>query len=311
MNHTATYPPKFSLPAMGGYRYFFNGQEADNEVLGEGASLTAEFWQYDTRLGRRWNVDPVFKDYESPYACFAGNPVRFADRFGADTVFNDNTARKNFLEAYQWIIGQIASVENEIASIRTNAARKGWDERKTNRKINRLNSMNDYSTLLEMKQGFEDIMTDPIVFTYSTSEDMIKDFTGGHTKHVDDLHVNVYFRQNKLGALIHETRHAWGVIRKEWSFRGGYDTFDELWAFSWQSVIDADGVNDFIDAATKYKFPNPDKRWALSLTEAVNYFYTEHLKTGMIKSNVPIPEPETLKKNIRKAGDYIRSVIGR
>ena len=43
----------------GGYRYFFNGQEADNEVLGEGVSLTAEFWQYDSRLGRRWNVDPV------------------------------------------------------------------------------------------------------------------------------------------------------------------------------------------------------------------------------------------------------------
>ena len=150
MIHTATYPQKFPLPAMGGYRYFFNGQEADNEVLGEGASLTAEFWQYDSRLGRRWNVDPVFKDYESPYACFAGNPVRFADRFGADTVFNDNTARKNFLEAYQRIIGQIASVENEIASIRTNAAQKGWDERKTNRKINRLNSINDYSTLLRI-----------------------------------------------------------------------------------------------------------------------------------------------------------------
>ncbi len=29
MNHTATYPPKFPLPAMGGYRYFFNGQESD------------------------------------------------------------------------------------------------------------------------------------------------------------------------------------------------------------------------------------------------------------------------------------------
>ena len=41
-------------------------------------SLSAEFWQYDTRLGRRWNVDPVLKEYESPYACFAGNPVRFA-----------------------------------------------------------------------------------------------------------------------------------------------------------------------------------------------------------------------------------------
>lgn len=84
MIFSATYPPKFPLPAMGGYRYFFNGQEADNEVLGEGVSLSAEFWQYDSRLGRRWNVDPVFKEYESPYACFAGNPVWFADRFGAD-----------------------------------------------------------------------------------------------------------------------------------------------------------------------------------------------------------------------------------
>ena len=86
MIRTATYPPKFPLPAMGGYRYFFNGQEADNEVFGEGVSLTAEFWQYDSRLGRRWNVDPVFKVYESPYACFAGNPVTFADPNGDSSV---------------------------------------------------------------------------------------------------------------------------------------------------------------------------------------------------------------------------------
>ena len=75
---------------MGGYRYFLNGQEADNEVLGEGASFSAEFWQYDSRLGRRWNVDPVFKEYESPYACFAGNPVWFADPNGDSViVFNE------------------------------------------------------------------------------------------------------------------------------------------------------------------------------------------------------------------------------
>ena len=92
MIHTVTYPPKSTRTAMGGYRYFFNGQEADNEVFGEGMSLSAEFWQYDTRLGRRWNVDPVFKEYESPYACFAGNPVRFADPRGRkiDPESNDN-----------------------------------------------------------------------------------------------------------------------------------------------------------------------------------------------------------------------------
>ena len=71
---------------IGGYRYFFNGQEGDNEVFGDGVSLTAEFWQYDSRLGRRWNIDPVFKEYESPYACFAGNPIWFADPNGEEPI---------------------------------------------------------------------------------------------------------------------------------------------------------------------------------------------------------------------------------
>ena len=86
---------------MGGYRYFFNGQEADNEVFGERASFSAEFWQYDSRLGRRWNVDPVFKEYESPYACFAGNPVWFADPSG-DTViaYNNDRVTKKYMKRY-------------------------------------------------------------------------------------------------------------------------------------------------------------------------------------------------------------------
>ena len=43
MNHTITYPPKFPRPAMGGYRYCFNGQEADSEALGEGALHAFEY----------------------------------------------------------------------------------------------------------------------------------------------------------------------------------------------------------------------------------------------------------------------------
>ncbi len=66
----------------GGYRYGFNGQERDNEIAGEGNSYTAEYWQYDSRLGRRWNIDPVVKPHESPYATFANNPVMFIDPNG-------------------------------------------------------------------------------------------------------------------------------------------------------------------------------------------------------------------------------------
>ena len=67
-----------------GYRFGFNGQERDNEISGTGNSYTAQFWQYDPRLGRRWNVDPVVKEWESPYASFANNPIFYVDPNGLD-----------------------------------------------------------------------------------------------------------------------------------------------------------------------------------------------------------------------------------
>lgn len=66
------------------YKYGFNTQEKDNEIAGENNLYTAEYWEYDARIARRWNVDPVFKEFESPYACFGGNPIFFNDVFGDD-----------------------------------------------------------------------------------------------------------------------------------------------------------------------------------------------------------------------------------
>lgn len=66
------------------YRYGFNGQELENEINGDGNVLSATFWEYDTRLARRWNIDPVDKEFESSYACFAGNPILMADPNGDD-----------------------------------------------------------------------------------------------------------------------------------------------------------------------------------------------------------------------------------
>lgn len=37
---------------------------------------------YDTRLGRRWNVDPVLTPNESPYLCFGGSPILYTDPNG-------------------------------------------------------------------------------------------------------------------------------------------------------------------------------------------------------------------------------------
>jgi hypothetical protein len=69
------------------YKYGFNGQEKDDEVSGSGNINKAMFWEYDTRLGRRWNVDPVVKPWESNYATFSNNPILFNDPFGDDVEY--------------------------------------------------------------------------------------------------------------------------------------------------------------------------------------------------------------------------------
>ncbi|MFA9212584.1 MAG: hypothetical protein ACEQSR_01895 [Candidatus Methylacidiphilales bacterium] len=73
-----------------GYGFGFNGQEKDDEVSGAGNTMTAEFWEYDSRLCRRWNVDPLPKIHESPYAVFANNPIYIIDKNGADSTIYVN-----------------------------------------------------------------------------------------------------------------------------------------------------------------------------------------------------------------------------
>ncbi|MBL0317680.1 MAG: hypothetical protein IPP69_18750 [Flavobacteriales bacterium] len=74
--------PGRSCSAESGYRYGFNSQEIETEITGSASHNCAEFWMYDTRIGRRWNLDPVVKFYESPFATFSGNPIKLNDPSG-------------------------------------------------------------------------------------------------------------------------------------------------------------------------------------------------------------------------------------
>ncbi len=85
----------YSSPA---YRYGFNGQEKDDEVSGSGNTNTAEYWEYDCRLGRRWNLDPKPNPSLSSYACFGNNPVWVSDPKG-DTLRMALGQSKEFIAA--------------------------------------------------------------------------------------------------------------------------------------------------------------------------------------------------------------------
>jgi len=68
--------------AFDSYKYGFNGQEKNDEVSGSGNHNTAMFWEYDTRLGRRWNLDPEPIPGISDYACFTNSPIWLNDVLG-------------------------------------------------------------------------------------------------------------------------------------------------------------------------------------------------------------------------------------
>ena len=63
-------------------RFGFNTQEKTDEIAGKGNHNTAQFWEYDTRTARRWNVDPVKDHTQSSYATFNGNPILYTDYLG-------------------------------------------------------------------------------------------------------------------------------------------------------------------------------------------------------------------------------------
>ena len=81
--------PGRSFSATSQYRYGFNDQEKSTEINGSSNLYTAEFWQYDSRLGRRWNVDPKPVIGLSVYVTFKNNPLCYKDLYG-DTTYRFN-----------------------------------------------------------------------------------------------------------------------------------------------------------------------------------------------------------------------------
>jgi RHS repeat-associated protein len=93
------------------YRFGFNTQEKDDEIYGAGNSITAEFWEYNTRLGRRWNLDPKPLQGISQYACFGNNPISNIDPDGQFVIKGRNREerrnlrfiiKETFKEAMSW-----------------------------------------------------------------------------------------------------------------------------------------------------------------------------------------------------------------
>jgi len=80
--------PSRIITASTSYSYGFNGQENSTEIAPN--TMTAEYWEYDSRIGRRWNLDPIVKTWESPYAALSNSPIWKLDPKGDDDIFNSD-----------------------------------------------------------------------------------------------------------------------------------------------------------------------------------------------------------------------------
>lgn len=66
------------------HSFGFNGQEKKDDYMGAGNENHALYWEYDTRTGRRWNMDPVDQISISNYAVMGLNPIWRNDVMGDD-----------------------------------------------------------------------------------------------------------------------------------------------------------------------------------------------------------------------------------
>ena len=146
----------------GAYRYGAQGQEKTDEISGSGNHYTAQFWEMDPRLGRRWNLDPKPQISISDYAIFSNSPIWFTDPDGDEV---DITHRKGFLglgkkETLKYENGQLYNKDGTEYTGKV----KGFLKQS-------LNALNDLRSSREGGSMLEELESSKNIFTIQKSKD--------------------------------------------------------------------------------------------------------------------------------------------
>ena len=124
----------------GSYRYGFNTQEKVDEISGDGNHNTAMFWEYDTRLGRRWNLDPKPQVGISDYAVMVCNPVFNMDWLG-DKWGNPKEDSKHGREVKKEAAYRLKKLKPKEEKLREK--RDALEEKKNKAEENMINNQNE------------------------------------------------------------------------------------------------------------------------------------------------------------------------
>jgi photosystem II stability/assembly factor-like uncharacterized protein len=107
------------------YRFTFNGQERTDEIAGTGNHTTALYWEYDSRLGRRWNVDPAGYPYQSHYSVNNNSPILFSDPLGIYGTKREARQMRREAKAAGYDVGAVYKSGDEYGFVA--GKNKVWD----------------------------------------------------------------------------------------------------------------------------------------------------------------------------------------
>ncbi len=179
------------------FRPIFSGKEKDPETGYH--YFGARYYNSDLSL---WlSVDPMSDKYPSlsPYNYCAWNPMKIVDPNGRDTIFANDQARRLFNNVYNKLSCRYRELENKS---------KLSKSQKT-----------ELSAIKKIKESFDAVIRSNIKVHYDVKEADKHGSCSGKTygkPGIDGISVDI----NSLceGTLVHETRHASGVIKGEIDF---------------------------------------------------------------------------------------------
>ncbi|OYU94731.1 MAG: hypothetical protein CFE21_13650 [Bacteroidetes bacterium B1(2017)] len=223
------------------YRFGFNGQETDNEIAGIGNINAAEFWEYDARLGRRWNVDISPFTAISFYACFVNNPIVFNDILG-NVIGGDREkvekVKKSSQDYIESLTKEINSLNEQLSSNKLNKKERIGIQNQ----IGELETKrNEFRTVLdEIKELEEDNTTEYYIKTI--------DGSSGSTSYNSDIRRIEITTDGSVELTAHELKHGHQYFKGEINFLTGgakgylCDINDEFQAYSRQYLFDPNSL---------------------------------------------------------------------
>ena len=206
------------------YRNLFNGQEADNEVYGDGAVLGFEYRMHDTRIGRWWSIDPMADKYPGvgPYVFCMDSPLILMDPSGAKI---DPASQDDWNKQKQDIT---ATVVNRTIQIVTNTIEDSPSY--TKKSIMSLIKSQEIMSQMEQNPDWEFSLTSKSEgttgFTRLTRRDGTYLFQIGYVNTANFVHEITHCGQFLNGEIVfQETSSGFGAF---------VDVYDELEAYQFQ-----------------------------------------------------------------------------